>query len=127
MDVVLLGDLNLHIDNPEDPDADQLIITIEAFGLKQHIKFPTHQLGHTLDLIATKSTTKLTCIPIPGPYLSDHRMVIIETNNRKLTKKTTIQGIQKTNQSRNERVPTKLQQPTNPRCDKPRGGHRPTQ
>ena len=83
--IVLLGDLNLHIDNQEDPDANQLIATIEAFGLKQHIKFPTHQLGHTLDLIATKSTTKLTCTPIPGPYLSDHRMIIIETNNRKLT------------------------------------------
>ena len=83
--IVLLGNLNLHIGNPEDPDADQLITTIKAFRLKQHIKFPTHQLGHTLDLITTESTTKHTCTPIPGPYLSDHRMVIIETNNKKLT------------------------------------------
>ena len=85
--IILLGDLNLHIDNPEGPDADQIITTMEAFGLKQHIKFPTHQLGHTLDLIATESTTKLTCAPIPGPYLSDHRMVIIETNSKILTEK----------------------------------------
>ena len=84
--IVLLGDLNLYIDDPEDPNADQLIATIETFGMKQHIKFPTHQLGHTLDLIATESSTKLTCAPIPRPYLSDHRMVIIETNNKKLTK-----------------------------------------
>ena len=35
--IMLLGDLNLHIDNPEDPDADQLITTMEAFGLKQCI------------------------------------------------------------------------------------------
>ena len=82
---VLLGDLNLHIANPEDPEADQLIAKIEAFRLKQHIKFPTHQLGHTLYLIATESTTKLTCTPIPGPYLSDHRMLITETNNKKPT------------------------------------------
>ena len=54
-------------------------------GLKQHIKFPTHQLSHTLDLIATEPTTKLTCTPIPGPYLSYHRMVIIETSNKKST------------------------------------------
>ena len=59
--------------------------TLEAFGLKQHIRFPTHQLGHTLDLIATESTIKLTHPPIPGPYLSDYKMVIIETNNKKLT------------------------------------------
>ena len=85
--IVLLGDLNQHTDDPEDPEADQLIATIEAFGLKQHNKFPTHQLGHTLDLIATKSSTKLACTAIPRPYLSDHRMVIIETNNKKLTEK----------------------------------------
>ena len=65
--IVLLGGLNLHIDNPEDPDADQLIATLEAFGLEKHIKFPTHQLSHTLDLIATEPATKLTCTPIPGP------------------------------------------------------------
>ena len=83
--IVLLGDLNLHIDNPEDPDADQPIATLETFGLEQHIKFPTHQLSHTLDLIATEPATKLTCTPIPGPYLSDHRMVIIETSSKKPT------------------------------------------
>ena len=58
---------------------------LEAFGLEQHIKFPTHQLSHTLDLIATEPATKLTCTPMPGPYLSDHRMVIIETTNKKQT------------------------------------------
>ena len=83
--IVLLGDLNLHTDNPEDPDADQLIATLEAFGLEQHIKFPTHQLRHTLDLIATEPATKFACTPIPGPYLSDHRMVIIETTSMKPT------------------------------------------
>ena len=51
--ILLLGDLNLHIDNPEDPNSDQLITTMETLGLKQHITFPTQQLGHTLDLIAT--------------------------------------------------------------------------
>ena len=83
--IILLEDRNLHIDNPEDPDADQLIATLEAFGLEQHIKFPTHQLSQTLDLIATEPATKPTCTPIPGPYLSDHRMVIIETSNKKPT------------------------------------------
>ena len=84
---ILLGDLNLHIDNLEEPNADQLITTMEAFGLKQHIKFPTHQCGHTLDLIATESTTQLTCTPMPELYLSDHRLVIIETNTKRLTEK----------------------------------------
>ena len=95
--VVLLCDLNLHIDNPEDPGADQLITTIEAFRLKQHIKYPTHQLGHTLDLIATKSTTKLTCTPIPGPYLSDHRNGYHRNQQQETDRNTMTQGIQEAN------------------------------
>ena len=39
-DIMLLGDLSLHIDDLEDPDTDQIITTMEAFGLKQHITFP---------------------------------------------------------------------------------------
>ena len=107
--IMLLGDLNLHKDNPEDPDADQLITTIEAFGLKQHIKFPTHQLGCTLDLIATKSTAKHTNALIPGPYLSDHRMVIIETNSKKLTEKPQYKEYRKLTEAAIMGVPTKLQ------------------
>ena len=103
--IVLLGDLNLHIDNPEDPDADQLIATLEAFGLEQHIKFPTHQLSHSLDLIATEPATKLACTPIPGalpfrPQNGNHRNQQQETNRG-----TTIQRIQETNYSSNNRVP----------------------
>ena len=80
---MLLGDLNLHIDDPKDPNVDQLITTMKTFGLKPHIKFPTHQFGHILDLIATESTIQLTCATIPGPCLLDHRLIIIETNSKK--------------------------------------------
>ena len=65
--IVLLGDLNLHIDNPDDPDAGQLIATLEAFGLEQQIKFPTYQLGHTLDLIAMEHATKFALHQFQGP------------------------------------------------------------
>ena len=32
----------MHIDNSEDQDAQVLIDTLEAFNIKQHIPFPTH-------------------------------------------------------------------------------------
>ena len=64
--IMLIEDLNLQIDGPEDPDTNQLSTTMEAFGLKQHIKFPTHQPDNTLNLIATELTIQLTCPPIPG-------------------------------------------------------------
>ena len=82
-DIMLLGDLNLHTDDPKNPDADQLITTLESSGLKKHIKFPTDQLGHTLDLIATESTIQLTQAALPAIYLLDHRLIITETNSKK--------------------------------------------
>ena len=80
---MLLGDFNLHIDDLEVPDAHQLITSMEAFGLKQHITFSTHQLGHTLDLIATESTIQLTYVSIPVAYLSDRRTNTVETNSKR--------------------------------------------
>ena len=103
--IVLLGDLNLHIDNPEDRDADQLIATLEAFGLEQHIKFPTHQLSHTLDLISystsnqTHMYTNSRALPF-RPQNGNHRNQQQETN-----RSTAIQRIQETNYSSNNRVP----------------------
>ena len=92
---------------------------LEAFGLEQHIKFPTHQLGHTLHLIATEPATKFACTPIPGPYLLDHRMVIIENQQQETNRGTAIQRIHEINYSSNNRVPKKLQQSANPGCNKP--------
>ena len=40
--IIILGDFNMHIDNSEDPHAQVLIDMLQAFNLKQHILFPTH-------------------------------------------------------------------------------------
>ena len=52
--IVILGNINIHFSEPEDIDAKALCDTLEAFNTAQHIKFPTHNLGHTLDIIATE-------------------------------------------------------------------------
>ena len=57
--IIHLGDNNMHINNSEDPDAQILIDTLEAFNLKQHMPFPTHYQGHILDLIAKENNTCL--------------------------------------------------------------------
>ena len=53
-----MGDINIHINDGEDQDAQILLDTIAAFNLKQHINIPTHNLGHTSDLIITPATHK---------------------------------------------------------------------
>ena len=52
--LIILGDINIHLNKPEDTDVKVLCDTLQAFNISQHIKFLTHNLGHTLDIIATE-------------------------------------------------------------------------
>ena len=80
--IILIGDLNIYMEDQEDNDAILLSNTLEAFNLTQHIKFPMHNLRHPLDLIATEYNPRQQITSIPGIYVSDHRIVCIQ-----LTKK----------------------------------------
>ena len=73
-----MGDFNIHINNLEDQDAQILQDTLNAFNLKQHINIPTHNLEHTIDLIITSNDYMGPLIP--GSYISDHRMITLNTN-----------------------------------------------
>ena len=73
-----MGDFNIHINNLEDQDAQILKDTLNAFNLKQHINIPTHNLGHTINLIITSNNYMGPLIP--GSYISDHRMITLSTN-----------------------------------------------
>ena len=65
----------------EDQDAQMLLDSHVAFSLTQHIKIPTHNRGHTLDVIITLTEDKSfqPTNMIAGPYISDHRLMILET------------------------------------------------
>ena len=51
--------------------------TLETFNLTQHIKFPIHNLGHILDLLASEYNPRQQITTIPGVYMSGHRIVYI--------------------------------------------------
>ena len=50
---ILTGDLNFHIDVSQDADASRFLHTICTAGFKQHVVGPTHNKGHTLDVVLT--------------------------------------------------------------------------
>ncbi len=52
--VVIVGDFNIHVGNPQDREAKQLCCVLDIYGLTQHVTEPTHTKGHTLDLIISK-------------------------------------------------------------------------
>ena len=81
---VILGDFNMHIDDPTDTEANIFNNTMAALGLSQRVKMPTHQLGNTLDLIYMEPESRLSVRKVqPGPLMSDHRLMYTSLNIKK--------------------------------------------
>lgn len=69
---ILSGDINIHLDTDE-LDAARLKEIFLMFNLKQYADFPTHRLGHTLDLVLTRFDHPLIIDLQPNDMkLSDH-------------------------------------------------------
>lgn len=66
--LVILGDFNIHVDNPQDRDAQELHSLLDRFGLKQHVHQSTHRSGHTLDLVLSRSSESL----VTNVHACDH-------------------------------------------------------
>ena len=49
--MIIIGDLNFHLDIPSDADT--------ASFTSQHVHEPTHKKGHTLDIVATHASDTL--------------------------------------------------------------------
>ena len=52
--LLILGDFNIPMNNPDSPDTSIIQDILDSLGLQNHIRFPTHRLQNTLDLIITE-------------------------------------------------------------------------
>ena len=68
-ELVILGDLNIHVDEPQDGDTINFNDFMDCFNLENRV---THQKGHTLDLIITNCSTSTIQNVHRGYQLSDH-------------------------------------------------------
>ena len=50
---ILAGDVNIHMDEDGDTYTNKFKDILDSFNMIQHIDFPTHIQGHTLDVIVT--------------------------------------------------------------------------
>ena len=72
-EIIIVGDLNFHVDVKNDRDAQRFMDTIKACGLQQHVHEPTHVLGHTLDVVISRDTSHIISdVTITDPGLCDH-------------------------------------------------------
>ena len=71
-DLILIGNINVHMDNPTDSDTILFNDFLDSFNLVNKIDFETHQNHHTLDLIITSYDYDSITNVSQGHYLSDH-------------------------------------------------------
>ncbi len=76
--ITIVGDFNIHVDNPQDKGTKQLWCVLDNFGLTQHVTEPTHNKGHTLDLIISKGLN-ISKVVVTDVTLSDHACVFFES------------------------------------------------
>lgn len=49
--VIIVGDFNIHVDNDTCTNASEFVNITESINFTQHVVGPTHNKGHTLDLV----------------------------------------------------------------------------
>ena len=77
--IIIVGDFNIHADNPQDRGAKELYCTLDSFGLSQHVSKSTHNRGHTLDLLISKGLN-IHKVVVSDVALSDHCCVFFESS-----------------------------------------------
>lgn len=68
---VLVGDYNIHVDNPKDGCTKELLNILDNFGLSQHVTDLKHNRGHILDLVISKGLN-ISEVMVNDAALSDH-------------------------------------------------------
>lgn len=79
--VLICGDFNIHVDDITDNDSKLFTELLDSMGFQQHVTFPTHREGHTLDLLITRKYDSLDCLqPKLDLHVSDHWSVLCNLN-----------------------------------------------
>ena len=74
--IVLVGDFNIHIDSTENLMAKSFMELLDTFDMSQHVSGPTHEKGHTLDLIVSRNNDPLVISGVRVmDKISDHFIV----------------------------------------------------
>ena len=74
--LIILGNMNIQVNKPDEVVPHDCLQMIEALDLSQLVTFPTHRLGNTLDLVIKKAHQPCQILNITkGDLLSDHNYV----------------------------------------------------
>ena len=80
--LALAGDFNINVNVMTDNDAAYFLDLLSSMGLRQHIDFPIHTSGNTLDLLISRTLNSNHIQDVrPGTYFSDHFLALFTINN----------------------------------------------
>ena len=92
-ELLIVGDLNIHVDSSNN-ESYGLLDILNANGLIQHVQFSAHQKGHILDLVITREHSNLLKRPpvvfisgvsdVKSSYSLDHCAVLCYLNVNRL-------------------------------------------
>jgi hypothetical protein len=78
-EVLLAGDFNIHAESvSSDGSARRFLSIISDCGFQYSALGPTHENGHTLDLILTKEDSRLVSSELIVPGISDHSAILVK-------------------------------------------------
>lgn len=75
--VLVLGDFNIHVCCHQKPLVKDVLDLIDSFNITQSVKSPTHERGHTLDLVLSCGL-QLQDIQICNLNFLDHMPVLLK-------------------------------------------------
>ena len=58
-DLIIVGDVNFHLENFSEHNTERFIQSLECHGLQQLVRGPTHHHGHTLDVLISRDTSTI--------------------------------------------------------------------
>ena len=76
--IVVLGDINLHLDDHGNAHAKKFIDLLDGYDLVQNVLSPTHTAGHTLDVVITTRSDRIKPeeMVVHPPDISDHSLIV---------------------------------------------------
>ena len=91
--LLILGDFNIHFDEPRNPNTKKMIDLLNIFDLVQSVNFPTQKSGHILDWILSRQTDNiLSSTVISHDLMSDHNSIICELSNFEINNRCPLQS-----------------------------------
>ena len=80
-DTFVVGDLNVHFDNPVHPTISKLNDLLYMFDLTQSVSHPTQRCGHTLDIVIHKrGCSCVHSVRVTDGLESDHACIVTQLN-----------------------------------------------